>query len=144
MYYKILQTAASFIIKAIRIDSNKDGKVSGAETMAFIMQTIVPMMTNVDGLRGDFNAFLDRVKGLTIEELRNDLVVIAKMQLLPDEMAKVEENLDLIVNGLYKIMSGVDDIRNGLKGFGIGKDQADSNLLELRSSGAKKVTVVKK
>jgi len=134
-YYAFLQTIANFIVKAVRIDSDKDGKIESSEIMAFITSNIVPIFLNLGGIKKELNDFVDRVKGITLEQLREDILVIVKLQLLPEELSKAEEYLDLILGGIYKVMSGIDDIRTGLRGFGIGQNDDEVNLLEEATGG---------
>jgi len=110
LYFKFLQTIAAFVVKAVKIDSNKDGKISGAEIMSFITLNLMPLFLNINGLKEEAQAFWQHVKSLTFKKFKKDLDDIVRLQLLPDELEKAEVILDRIAGGLKKVLDGAEEL----------------------------------
>lgn len=141
MYYKFLTTLATFIVNLVKIDADKDGKVERSEIMSFLTASVIPLVLNSGQIRDEVQDLIDRFRTATYDEIREDLLKIVALQLLPGEMSSVEEKVDLILGGVYKILSGVEDIQNGFQAFGIGQPKDNFEDVVIKS---KAVSIAKK
>lgn len=108
LYFQFMQTVAAFIVQAVKIDSNKDGKISRTEISTFFFMVVLPMITNGAVLKNQFQAFFDFIKGMNFEDFKSALFEIVDGQLLPEEARGVEEKVDKIAFAIYELILSVE------------------------------------
>ncbi|QDP50394.1 MAG: hypothetical protein Unbinned5350contig1001_9 [Prokaryotic dsDNA virus sp.] len=110
LYFQFLQTVAAFIVQAIKIDGNKDGKISGAEIRVFFFATLLPLITSANSIKDQWQAFYDKVKGMTLVEFKQVLVDIVVGDLLPSELDGVEEKVDLVADAIFQLIDSIQGV----------------------------------
>lgn len=114
LYFQFLQLVAGFIVQAVKIDSNKDGEISANEIWTFVNASILPIILNANGVKGQFQAFVEYVKNIGVSGVKTALMDILQYQLLPAELEEAERKIDAIVSGIVKTIEGIEET---IKGF---------------------------
>ena len=112
LYFQFLQTVARFIIQAIKIDNNKDGKISRNEISTFFFTVVLPLITSGNQLKEQWQGFYDKIKGITLEEFKEALMDIVTNDLLPSEQAGVEEKIDLVAESIFDLIEAIEGVIN--------------------------------
>lgn len=107
----LLRTIATIIVKAINADANKDGAVKTDELLMIGMFILQLGMQ----IPGEVTSFIDLIKSIKSDTLAQELKDFAKMQLLPDEFAKVETKIDAVTVYLAQLVEGSVGIYNTFK-----------------------------
>lgn len=107
LYFQFMQTVAQFIVQAIRIDGNKDGKISRTEISTFFFAVILPLITNGNTLKNQWQGFYDFVRGMKFDDFKGVLLEIVDGQLLPGELSGVEEKVDKIALVIYNLLDAI-------------------------------------
>lgn len=115
LYFKFIQTVGALIVKAVRIDTDKDGKVSKEEVTIFLIQSLLPLLSNIGGLRDEANAFFKHVKELTLEKFIEDLRLIVDENVLPEDARSAEIIVDGVAGSLKKIIEGSVELVETIK-----------------------------
>lgn len=110
LYFQFLQLVATLIVKAINIDKNKDGHISGQEILNYISMALVPLALNSNSIKEQFKAFVEHVTHLGLESLKTSLMDIVKLQLLDGQQKEAEEKIDALAGSLFKSIEGIQEI----------------------------------
>jgi len=110
LYFQFLQTVARFIVQAIKIDNNKDGKISRAEISTFFFSVVLPLITSGNALKDQFNAFFNKIKGIDFEEFKGILLDLVEQDLLPSELDGVEEKVDKVASAILELIIAVEGV----------------------------------
>ena len=109
LYFQFLQTVAKFIVQATKIDSNKDGKISGSEITNFLGQVVLPLILNAGVLKNQWQAFFDFIKGISLEQFKKAIMDLVEQDLLPSELDVAEKKVDRIAESLLNTILAVED-----------------------------------
>ncbi len=117
LYFTFMQTVAAFIVKAVKIDTNKDGKISGGEIGSFFSSVLLPLLLNSNSLKDQWTAFYAFVRELNLEGFKNALLQIVEGQLLPSELKGVEETVDQVAGVVFNLIQAVEETVTTFKGL---------------------------
>ncbi len=126
LYFQFMQTVAAFIVQAVKIDQNKDGKISGSEIGVFFSSVLLPLLLNSNSLKDQWTAFYSFIKELDLEGFKKALLQIVEGQLLPSELKGVEEKVDKVANVVFNL---IDSVEKTISTF---KDLFANKKLEVR------------
>ena len=140
IYLLPIKTFVSLIVKAIRIDINKDGKVSVSEIGNFFTVTLLPIMLQSETIKEQINALMEYAREFGMSKLKKLLRDMIEGQLLPEELSKTEVHIDLILGGIEKIIEGGEDVIEGFQGLLKTKPPVENVAIKKKSVPFKRIT----
>lgn len=113
-YLVPIRILVGLIVKAIRIDADSDGKVTGSEVGTFFTVSLLPLLMQAGQIKVQTEELLKYIKDFGFDKFEQLLRDMIKGELLPDEIAHAEPKIDKILGGLLSILMGIEDVRTGL------------------------------